>query len=153
MNSDLLKRARSSLNSGKGRPNGAFLRRAVSDSYYALFHALAAACADQLVGVNQRKSPPWCRLYRSLDHSKLKADFETILRHEIGLLPLIARIFITLQQERHGADYDPIWSKKRIDVSALIDKAEAALLALEQLADDDLLQLSSTLVARTRRDR
>ena len=33
-----------------GRPNQADLRRAVSTTYYALFHALARCCANTLIG-------------------------------------------------------------------------------------------------------
>ena len=58
MNPDDLIRIAEHLASGGvrgriGRPVQAELRRAVSATYYALFHALARCCANMLVGVQR----------------------------------------------------------------------------------------------------
>ena len=43
---------------GIGRPSRADLRRAVSTTYYALFHALAECCANTLIGAPPPPPPP-----------------------------------------------------------------------------------------------
>ncbi len=53
-----------------------FRRRAVSTAYYAVFHALARLCADELIGKNGRSSRDYERVYRALDHGPLKSAFE-----------------------------------------------------------------------------
>ena len=60
---------------GIGRPVQAELRRAVSATYYALFHALARCCANMLVGVAtpaSRSQQAWTQVYRALEHGHAK---------------------------------------------------------------------------------
>jgi len=56
--------------SGKGKPRQAYLKRAVSTTYYAMFHCLARTCADLMIGGTgaQRSMPAWTQAYRALDH-------------------------------------------------------------------------------------
>lgn len=97
--------------SGRGRPPQAELRRAVSAAYYAMFHALAACCADMLVGATRasRSQQAWRQTYRSLEHGYAKnqcanqgmmAQFPLAIRK-------IAELFICMQRRRHVGDYDP----------------------------------------------
>lgn len=58
--------------SGAGNPPTAEdIRLAVSATYYALFHVLAASNAGALIGPpdNPVAAQAWIRVYRSLDHS------------------------------------------------------------------------------------
>ena len=57
-------------------PTQAAVRRAVSDAYYAAFHALAASNADTLIGVaqDQLTTGAWVRVYRGLDHGRARAQ-------------------------------------------------------------------------------
>jgi len=151
MKKDLLRRARSSID-GKRRVRSAYLRRAVSDAYYALFHALAFACANSLAGVTKRDSSAWRRIYRSLEHSRAKEEFgraETRALHEN-----IARIgvaFKQLQEARHAADYDPATTlRRRSDAEALIGIAETAISDLDALPADLALDLAASLLFRKR---
>src|SRR5437016_12616823 len=65
---------------GAGRPRQAYLRRSLSTTYYALFHALAKMCADELIGVTQSGSEAWVRVYRALEHGFAKNALSQIGR-------------------------------------------------------------------------
>jgi hypothetical protein len=148
---DLLARARSSL-TGSRRPKEVYLRRAVSDAYYALFHALALLCADQLIGVTLRNCGAWRRVYRGLEHGKAKNEF---LRNDVKALdPAIDRIsaaFVQLQDERHSADYDPVSPlRRRSDVEPLVLLAEAAINDVQSLTPDLGRELAAILIVKAR---
>lgn len=110
---DLLGSAERLLTTGPGRPADADLRRAASTIYYAAFHCLAKTCADTLIGQEgpSRPSGTWLRTYRALEHGRAKQA----CRHQEGLrgmsysLREFARLFVDLQDNRHRADYDPVW--------------------------------------------
>lgn len=151
MKRDLLLHARDALK-GTRRPKAINLRRAVSDSYYALFHALCQMSADHLVGSTQRSSEAWRRVYRGHDHRKLKDELS---RNDIKSVdPVFARIsaaFITLQEARHVADYDPFTIyRRRSDVMPLIDAAETAINSIEGLAPDLSRRLATILLIKHR---
>ena len=108
-----------------GKPKQAFLRRSVSTTYYALFHALARCCADCLIGVG-RNSPAWEQVYRSLQHKLAKDRCKN--QAKISLFPKeiqdFANFFVTMQSKRHNADYNPT---ERFTASAVrldIEQAE-----------------------------
>ncbi len=148
---DLISRARSSL-SGTKRPKSIFLRRAVSDAYYSLFHALAFLCADTLVGVTKRSDASWRRVYRSLEHGIAKTELQ---RKEVRSLDagikLIASAFLQLQEERHYADYDPVTRlRRRADVEQLIRIAEAANAEVKALSEELKVELATTLIFKSR---
>ena len=72
---DLLAAARQLAGtSGGPPPSQASLRRAVSTTYYALFHCMAENCADMLVGGpgSGRSRPAWHQAYRALEHGRAK---------------------------------------------------------------------------------
>lgn len=139
-----------------GRPNQADLRRAVSTAYYAAFHALAACCADTLVGaVRQNRDPEsYRRTYRALQHRPAKSQCQ---RSEIAQFPngirYFVRAFINLQSHRHIADYAPDQDIRfyRSQTIALIAEAEAAI---EQLKNTNNQQRKSfaTFVLFTKRN-
>lgn len=93
---------------GRGRPRQAYLRRSLSTTYYALFHALAKLCADELIGVTKANTEPWVRVYRALDHGPAKdALNQNIVQALDPAAKRFADTFIDLQEKRHTADYDP----------------------------------------------
>jgi len=149
--SDLLRRARSGIDA-KRRVRSAYLRRAVSDAYYALFHALAFACANNLVGVTKRDSAAWRRIYRGLEHGRAKEEFgraETRALHQN--IARIGAAFKQLQEARHMADYDPATTlRRRSDAEALIGIAETAISDLDTLPADMALELGAYLLVRKR---
>ena len=149
---DLLELADHLARREAGKPRQISLRRAVSTAYYALFHALAALCADKLIGW----SKPWeafTPIYRSLDHSVAKKLFEKG-RSGRTFGPAVAdigRTFILLQQARHTADYDPEPFRYGRKVTFdLITEAREAVRAIMALPPRTKLLLAAHLIARPR---
>ena len=90
-------------------PTAEDIRRAISNTYYALFHALAASNADALIGpaTNPMAATAWTRVYRGLEHRTAERE----LRRHRNELSQEAQDFSDnfsfLQTRRHSADYDP----------------------------------------------
>ncbi len=133
MNPDDLIRIAEHLASGGvrgriGRPVQAELRRAVSATYYALFHALSRCCANMLVGATpaSRSQQAWRQVYRALEHGHAKnqcSNWNMFSRfpyqiQDFGLL------FAAVQRQRQDADYDPYAQFFRSDVLAFIDQSQ-----------------------------
>ena len=101
---------------GPGRPRQIELRRAVSTTYYALFHTLANNCADLLVGPRSpsQTNQAWRQAYRALDHGEVKRKCmqgpgKPILdTHFPRSIRDFARQFVKMQEIRNKADYDPL---------------------------------------------
>lgn len=72
MSAELLDTAEFLL-SRPGGPTPADTCRAISATYYALFHCLAKSCCDLFVGIDPTARPQraWNHLYRSLNHSAI----------------------------------------------------------------------------------
>lgn len=85
----------------------AFRRRAVSTAYYAAFHAVDKLCADYLTRSAPRASDEYLRVYRALDHAPLKTAFARSPLKDMPRLSQIGSSLVTLQTERHRADYLP----------------------------------------------
>ena len=107
--SNLIATAFSLADTGRrGRPRQTDLRRAVSTAYYALFHCLAASCADLLVGGSgaDRSKPAWEQTYRALEHgiARQRCRAGTIRKFPPAIREF-ARVFLDLQGKRHQADY------------------------------------------------
>jgi len=132
------------------KPRQTSLRRAISSAYYGLFHALAALCADELVGY----SKPWdvyAPIYRTLDHGRAKDALKRLLANSGGDIAFIGQTFILLQERRHAADYDPSpLATGRRETLDLVDLAKRATVRLNALGKNDRLFLAVQLIARTR---
>lgn len=134
---DLLEQAEFLANREPKRPKQASLRRAVSTSYYALFHLLNAEAVALLApNVDEQTQH---RMRRWFDHSVMKeicgrflpSNLSSPLKELIGTsassdLQLVARNFITLQEARHQADYDTSLAFTRTQAQALIQQAQDA---------------------------
>jgi hypothetical protein len=139
----------------EGKPRQASLRRAVSTAYYALFHALAALCANELIG-----SKPWevySPIYRTMDHGRAKDVFRRIASGRGRHIALIGETFILLQETRHWADYDPspfrigrTKSLGRAETLDLIEQTRRAVGQISNLTSEDRLFVATQLIARTR---
>lgn len=105
----------------------------MSTVYYALFHGLAECCADELFNRNMRGQPGWVRVYRALNHRRAA---EACRGKEVRSLPTeiqdFANLFVALQEERHGADYDPTAEFHKSEVVRLIDAAQSTLREFER---------------------
>ena len=104
----------------RGRPRQSELRRAVSTAYYALFHTMAACCADSLIGTSPavRRGPAWERAYRALNHGFAKDQFRNTEQMSQFSRPLLdfALQFVFMQSERENADYNPNTEFSRFQV-------------------------------------
>ena len=128
------------------------LRRAVSGAYYAIFHALCAVCADELVG--------WARtgtldpIYRTLDHRTVRRRLMSVKAATIApsSIQKIAASFAHLQDQRHAADYEPpklLFSPRQVRL--LVDEAREAINLIEALpARGERLRLAIFLIAHDR---
>lgn len=133
-----------------GRPRQASLRRAVSTAYYAVFHALAYCCANELVGWQK----PWeffSPVYRSLDHARAKAVLSGWARKPGSGIGLIGQTFVELQERRHIADYDPEPRFGRAETIDLIDQARTAVARIGSLSPDNRLRLATQLTTTRKR--
>lgn len=153
LSDDLLKTARLLTAATQKKPRQADLRRAVSTAYYALFHAIARQAADSFATTGENQShPAWVQVYRSLDHGTAKDACRNVAvpAFPYGLVTC-ANSFITLQEERHQADYNPDYRTTRADAQTRIDEAEAAITALNTASPKDRRAFLIHLIIKKRR--
>ena len=114
----------------RGRPRQVNLRRAVSTSYYALFHCAATCCADMLIGGagSNRSGRAWNQTYRALQHgtARQRCGLPGITQFPEAIQEF-AELFIAMQQERHLADYAPDATFLKSIVIARINDAEQVI--------------------------
>lgn len=55
-----------------GAPRQVDIRRAISASYYAVFHCVLAATADMVLGAKERTTARYGLVYRKVDHRGFK---------------------------------------------------------------------------------
>ena len=123
----------------------------VSTAYYAVFHALCAICADELVGWGTTVHEP---IYRSLDHGIALDRLRSADALQIsGSLKKIGLLFKNLQEWRHKADYSPpqaLLSQRQ--AQALLEEAREAIKLIEALSPrDERRRLAILLIAKPRR--
>lgn len=128
---DLIKTALDLVHSSNGKkPRQSNLLRATSTAYYALFHALARSCADLLIGSSgsAHSKHAWHQAYRALEHGACK---NACKNGKIGQFPEeiqdFANLFITMQEKRHTADYDPHAKEFKSVVLLDINQVEAVI--------------------------
>ena len=116
------------------------IRRAISASYYGIFHMILIAAADSLVGRVHRRTARYGRVYRSIEHKDLKTICDIAKRPALpagyqahvpigGFVPAIksfADTTLWLQNIRHTADYDPGPRFRAADASTAIASARSA---------------------------
>ena len=154
LSDDFLKTARHLLNGSSDPPSPAALRRAVSTAYYAVFHALARICADQPIGAASTTSSDaaWEQVYRALEHGFARNACEQakILGFSEGITTF-ATAFVSLQQERHRADYAPNVSLSPMGVAELIAMAEMAISALQSCTSEEQTAFSALVLLKLRK--
>lgn len=123
------------------RPRQADLRRAISTAYYAVFHMVLIAAADEFVGKSLREDNRHTLVYRSIDHSNVRRICDEAARQErtakyrkylskSGFEPKIrdfSNTLLRLQSLRHEADYDPSQYFSTVDALFAIYLAESAI--------------------------
>jgi uncharacterized protein (UPF0332 family) len=148
----LIATARKLAKASPQKPRQADLKRAVSTAYYALFHAMAKDAADMLVGVGPRRpGKAWTQTYRALQHGDAKNA--CTLARNLGFPATIvacAEAFVTLQEDRHQADYDPNHRVRRAEAISAIDLAEGAIGHLKSTPRRDRRAFAVLLLLRRR---
>lgn len=137
------------------RPKQVNLRRAVSATYYAVFHFLIEQACSAQIGVSTRPAAFRNVIARGFEHGTMKSAckaFANNLPQDVldqlrtgganyqvpSAIRKLAATFVQLQDERHGADYDLSRSFFRSDVITVLDDARQAVndfLALRPSAD------------------
>jgi hypothetical protein len=133
----------------------AFRRRAISTAYYAVFHAIDKLCADYVTRSAKRSSEEYLRAYRALDHAPLKNAFSQSPLKDVPKLSNIGAAVVTLQAERHRADYLPplagLFTHER--ARELVDIAHKAVEQIESIkpAQDECRTLAVSLLFKERK--
>lgn len=142
------------LVSGKGKPTQVNLRRAVSSTYYALFHCLARDSADLLVGGSgaDRSKPAWAQVYRAVNHGQAKDACRNgqMIQKFPKKVEDFANLFVTMQKKRHSADYDPFERFTKSEVVQDIATVRSALAAFRTVPTKDRRAFCTYLLFKTR---
>lgn len=139
----LLEQAKLLANLEKGRPRQASLRRAISTSYYALFHLLISEATRNWRVANQRHL-----LARFFEHGRMfqasdkqKKECNRFINSNPAPAPapapgpeldcmthlqIVSLAFYQSQQHRHSADYDNSKQWTRTEATAIIDQVDSA---------------------------
>jgi uncharacterized protein (UPF0332 family) len=145
---DLLSQAHHLVALDPKRPKQASLRRAISTSYYAVFHLLTANAALRFIP--KRPVGLVARVARALSHQEMRKACQAFkstplaepLLTLVGQLPSeqlrnIASDFIELQEQRHKADYDTGTNFSRKEAKALLATAESIFVTWRRIENTD----------------
>ena len=160
---DALLRVARALAAGPS-PGDAELRRAISSAYYALFHTTLKRAAVRFVGAPHSHTPAYALIYRGFVHGRMKDVCRAVDRPILGqrhqtLLQrtsvspearAFASAFVSLQDLRHRADYDPQIALQRSDAVDACDRAESASQALAAIDPVELTDILSLLLVEAR---
>lgn len=154
---DLVKTARELVGASNGKkPRQSNLLRAISTTYYALFHTLAKSCADLLIGGTSsvRSKPAWHQVYRALEHGF--ARNACVSQDKIGKFPKeiqdFADMFVAMQTKRQRADYDPREKAYKSSVLLDIDFVEAVIDGYSSAPLKDRRAFAAYVLFKSRRD-
>jgi hypothetical protein len=128
-------------------------RGAVSTAYYAVFHALAQLCANELLGLRSggARSEEYERVYRSLEHGTLKRAFREEPLRQVSALERIGNRVAELQSERIRSDYLPSRALYTRDQCLdLVRSAQSAVRSIGALAASDRRTLAIYLLFKNR---
>ena len=122
------------------RPTQSEIRRSISSSYYAMFHALARTCANALVGKTPSRRPnkAWVEVYRGLSHGICQRACKRASQVDFpGSVKNFADAFQQLQEQRHRADYDPNTRFTKFDGETWCELARLSIASLRSASDVD----------------
>ena len=133
-------------------PTDEHLRRAISNAYYALFHALAESNASAFIGPpnDPAMAAAWSRVYRGLDHTTARRELQRH-RQEFSVQALnFADTFRDMQELRHSADYDHNAAISISQANAVLDQAEAAIFDFLQITASERVYIAALTLVRSR---
>jgi uncharacterized protein (UPF0332 family) len=153
---DLLSQAELLATADAFRPKQANLRRAVSATYYAVFHLLVEEACVMVFGSQSAHRPYRHALARAFGHASMKTACSSFgggnLKSSVAkglpktvmgvyVIPReireIAAAFTELQEKRHLADYDRSERFKRLEVLTLIDETKIVVARFLALPDSN----------------
>jgi hypothetical protein len=150
---------------GPGRPRTAYLRRATSTAYYALFYELvqhgskrAARMGpiehQQAIGRwyahgNFKKAALWVQAVAA-SRTTPRAVRLLLVDVATGTVPMdlavLAGAFSELQEARHSADYDPSFDATRLTALGHVNTARSGIEAIKRMDKADLHQFDMFLL-------
>ncbi|MGC5011841.1 hypothetical protein ACLQ2R_13845 [Streptosporangium sp. DT93] len=150
---------------GRGRPRTAYLRRATSTAYYALFYELVQHGArratrsgpvehQQAIGRwyahgNFKKAARWVEEIAS-NRTPPTVVRLLLIDPVTGTVPpdldVLASAFGELQEARHGADYDPSFDATRSGALGHVNTARAGIDAIRRMDKVNLHQFDMFLL-------
>ena len=99
-----------------------------------------------------RPRKAWSHIYRSLQHGDAKTACQAVRNLSFpATIVTCAEAFVTLQQERHDADYNPDYRVLRADALEAIDRAEKAIKDLRSTTRNDRKAFAVYLLHKKRR--
>ena len=110
-------------------------RRAVSDAFYALYHALTLA-AVPFMAPSDDPLEPYRRL-RDIRHPRVRAVAEAMRGSANERVGIVARVLLDLYGWRAFADYDHLVRFARIHAEELIELADEAVGAVAEAGFGD----------------
>jgi len=140
------------LTRSANKPRQTDLKRAVSTAYYAMFNFLAGECADLFIGTGAaRKSSSWIHVHRALEHGVAKNGCGQVRTLAFPLkIVRFADLFISMQEERHSADYDPSSRYTRTEVIGLIGSVDQAIKEFKSSPRPDRVAFATLVLLRRR---
>ena len=118
------------------------LRRAISAAYYGLFHFVSTAAANMVVGATKQSTDRYALVYRSVDHSRLRALCLQLraTNPQVPFVPVggfgpiadFARNAFNLHELRNLADYDPSRKFQPSEARLAISDARQAIKWFQQ---------------------
>lgn len=86
-----------------------------------MFHELATTCADCIAGERSsvHSKPAWQQCFRALEHkqSKNQCRKKEMINKFPAEITAFATHYVTMQDKRHAADYDPYEIVSELDVA------------------------------------
>ena len=93
-----------------------------------------------LIGIAKpsRSQPAWRQVYRALEHGQAKQSMKKPALRAFPLsIQYFSNYFVTLQEERHRADYDPASTFSRTEALRYVGEAKDAIRQFERVAKSD----------------
>jgi uncharacterized protein (UPF0332 family) len=116
-------------------PTDVDVRRAVSATYYAMFHHVSRRFSDIVLRPSSSAyNRAWIQAYRYIDHGPAKQRCIEVWRQGRDFsieFQIFAEMFARLQDRRNDADYNPLARLTVAGAEALIADAEVALAAFD----------------------
>jgi hypothetical protein len=135
-----------------GQPSQANLRRAISAAYYGLFHEIARAAADMVVGEDARATDRYDWVYRNVQHTRLRELCRGEARVRWGDdFRKFAEGVVQLQQAREDADYSSVITVSGTDAAAKVVAAQNEVARFKSIAAEVRVQFLTRLLFKPRK--